>query len=144
MTTFQVDQAPADALFNLMARYKADTFDKKVDLGVGAYRDNNGKPVVLPSVKKAEYYLIEDPEANHEYLPIAGNASFIKAAAKLIFGDSKDVSQIASVQTLSGTGANHLGAVFLHKYPPRVILPTLSTFQTPPGPTTIIFITMPD
>jgi aspartate aminotransferase len=47
-----VPQAPEDALFGLMAAYRADSSDKKVDLGIGAYRDNNAKPWVLPVVKK--------------------------------------------------------------------------------------------
>jgi aspartate/tyrosine/aromatic aminotransferase len=54
-TSFPADavpQAPEDPLFGLMAAYRADTFDKKVDLGIGAYRDNNAKPWVLPVVKK--------------------------------------------------------------------------------------------
>lgn len=45
-------QAAEDPLFGLMAAYKRDNFDKKVDLGIGAYRDNNAKPWVLPVVKK--------------------------------------------------------------------------------------------
>ena len=32
--------------------FKADTSPHKINLGVGAYRDENGKPYVLPSVKK--------------------------------------------------------------------------------------------
>jgi len=54
-TSFPADavpQAPEDPLFGLMAAYRADTFDKKVDLGIGAYRDNTAKPWVLPVVKK--------------------------------------------------------------------------------------------
>jgi aspartate aminotransferase len=54
-TSFSADavpQAPEDPLFGLMAAYRADTFDKKVDLGIGAYRDNNAKPWILPVVKK--------------------------------------------------------------------------------------------
>ena len=47
-----ISLAPADPLFSLIAAYKADTFDQKVDLGVGAYRDDNAKPWVLPVVKK--------------------------------------------------------------------------------------------
>lgn len=47
-----VPQAPEDPLFGLMAAYRADTFEKKVDLGIGAYRDDNAKPWVLPVVKK--------------------------------------------------------------------------------------------
>jgi len=47
-----VPQAPEDPLFGLMAAYRKDPFEKKVDLGIGAYRDNNAKPWVLPVVKK--------------------------------------------------------------------------------------------
>ena len=51
-TSDHVPQAPEDPLFGLMAAYRKDTFEKKVDLGIGAYRDNNAKPWVLPVVKK--------------------------------------------------------------------------------------------
>lgn len=47
-----VPQAPKDPMFGLSAAYRADTDPKKVDLGVGAYRDDNAKPWVLPVVKK--------------------------------------------------------------------------------------------
>lgn len=47
-----VPQAPEDPLFGLMAAYRKDTDSKKVDLGIGAYRDNNAKPWVLPVVKQ--------------------------------------------------------------------------------------------
>ena len=56
-----VPQAPEDPLFGLMAAYRADTFDKKVDLGIGAYRDNNAKPWVLPVVKKVNCTLLSLP-----------------------------------------------------------------------------------
>jgi len=54
-TAFKADlvpQAPEDALFGLMAAFKRDTDPNKVDLGIGAYRDDNAKPWVLPVVKK--------------------------------------------------------------------------------------------
>lgn len=44
--------APEDPLFGLMAAYRRDTDSQKVDLGIGAYRDNNAKPWVLPVVKQ--------------------------------------------------------------------------------------------
>jgi hypothetical protein len=47
-----VQQAPEDPLFGLMAAYRADKDPKKVDLGIGAYRDNNAVPWILPVVKK--------------------------------------------------------------------------------------------
>lgn len=51
-TKNEVPQAPEDPLFGLMTAYRKDSFDKKVDLGIGAYRDDNAKPWVLPVVKK--------------------------------------------------------------------------------------------
>ena len=56
-TLDNVPQAPEDPLFGLMAAYRKDTFDKKVDLGIGAYRDDNAKPWVLPVVKKVGAYV---------------------------------------------------------------------------------------
>ena len=35
-----------------MAAFRADEDSNKVDLGIGAYRDNSAKPWVLPVVKK--------------------------------------------------------------------------------------------
>ncbi|PSS10803.1 hypothetical protein M430DRAFT_179300 [Amorphotheca resinae ATCC 22711] len=113
-----VPQAPEDPLFGLMAAYRADPFDKKVDLGIGAYRDNDAKPWVLPVVKKI---LRNDPALNHEYLPISGLESFTSAAAKLILGaDSPALleKRAHSIQTISGTGAVHLGALFLKRFYP--------------------------
>ncbi|OAA68304.1 aspartate aminotransferase [Niveomyces insectorum RCEF 264] len=114
-----VPQAPEDPLFGLMAAYRADDSKDKVDLGIGAYRDNDGKPWVLPVVKKAEDIIHSDPETNHEYLPIAGLAAFTGKAAELILGaDSPALAdkRVVSLQTISGTGAVHLGALFLAKF----------------------------
>lgn len=45
------------SIFKLTAAFKADKYEKKVNLGVGAYRDDNGKPWVLPSVKMVSNFL---------------------------------------------------------------------------------------
>ncbi|ROW05105.1 hypothetical protein VSDG_00616 [Cytospora chrysosperma] len=114
-----VPQAPEDPLFGLMAAYRADTSPDKVDLGIGAYRDDNAKPWVLPVVKKADEIIRNDPNLNHEYLPIAGLPSFTSKACELVLGaDSPALAEkrVASVQTISGTGACHLGALFLARF----------------------------
>ncbi len=51
-----VPLAPADPIFFLTASFKADTNADKVNLGVGAYRDDNGKPWILPADKKVPYH----------------------------------------------------------------------------------------
>ncbi|KAF2663934.1 aminotransferase class I and II [Microthyrium microscopicum] len=129
-----VPQAPEDPLFGLMAAYREDTSDKKVDLGIGAYRDNNAKPWILPVVKKADEIIHKDPEVNHEYLPIAGLAQFTSASQKLIVsGDSPAIKEgrITSLQTVSGTGAVHLGALFLAKFYQKVYPKTALYMSNP-------------
>ncbi|KAG9318786.1 putative aspartate aminotransferase, cytoplasmic [Chiua virens] len=114
-----VPLAPPDSIFKLTAAYNTDPYPSKVNLGVGAYRDNDGKPWILPVVKKATAKLLEDPSYNHEYLPITGLPEFTSAAAKLILGaNSPAISEgrVVSVQTISGTGANHLAGLFLSRY----------------------------
>ncbi|KAI1332351.1 PLP-dependent transferase [Xylariaceae sp. FL0255] len=117
-----VPQAPADPLFGLLANFKADDHPDKLDVIIGAYRDDNAKPWVLPVVKKADDILRNDPNLDHEYAPIAGVAAFTSKAAELILGgaDSPAIKEkrVTSVQTISGTGAVHLGALFLAKFYP--------------------------
>ena len=48
-------------IFKLTASFKADTHPNKVNLGVGAYRDDNSKPWVLPVVKKVRASLLYSP-----------------------------------------------------------------------------------
>lgn len=81
-----------------------------------AYRTEEGKPWVLPVVKKAEKAVVEDDTLNHEYLPVLGLESYSSAATALLLGE--DSIQIKNknafgIQTLSGTGALRLGAEFL-------------------------------
>ncbi|KAF8921397.1 aspartate aminotransferase [Mucidula mucida] len=115
-----VPLAPPDRSYlQVDRRLQADDFAKKINLGVGAYRDDSDKPWVLPVVKKAEQKLLSTPNIDHEYLPITGLPEFTGAAAKLILGsDSLAIAEgrVTSVQTISGTGANHLGALFVARF----------------------------
>ena len=61
-----------------------------VNLGVGAYRSDEGKPFVLESVKKAEQAIAKE-NLDKEYAPISGVAEFCQASAKLAFGDNSPV-----------------------------------------------------
>ena len=49
-TWAKVPMGPPDAILGLVDAFNKDTDPKKVSLSVGAYRDDNGKPYVLPSV----------------------------------------------------------------------------------------------
>jgi aspartate/tyrosine/aromatic aminotransferase len=53
-----VPLAPPDPIFHLSASYAADpAVEQKINLGVGAYRDDSGKPWVLPVVKKVLFHV---------------------------------------------------------------------------------------
>ena len=45
---------PPDAILGVTEAWRKDTNPKKMNLGVGAYRDDNGQPYVLPSVQQVE------------------------------------------------------------------------------------------
>jgi len=111
---------PPDAILGVTEAYKRDTNPKKVNLGVGAYRDDQGKPFVLPSVRKAEESII-NAKLDKEYTTIAGIPEFTANAIKLALGDNSSVlkdKRNATVQTISGTGALRIGAEFLSKWFP--------------------------
>lgn len=66
-----VPQAAPDAILGIAAAFRESTHPNKVNVCVGAYRDENGKPWVLPSVRRAEEILWQQREEK-EYLPIEG------------------------------------------------------------------------
>lgn len=119
-----VEKLPPDAIFHTKARFKADPDPRKINLGIGAYRTDQGKPYVLQVVRNVEAELLVDPTLNKEYLPIGGDAEFVAASQYLMFGDCDAVSEgrIAGVQTLSGTGALRILANFLKNNFPGITI----------------------
>ncbi|KAH7232492.1 aspartate aminotransferase [Fusarium solani] len=123
-----LEPTPLDGPFALDAAYRKDTHEKKVNLGIGAYRDDQGQPWVLSAVKEAKQKLTSSAGWLHEYLPPQGDEDFLQSAKAVLFGrslSSSDESAIASVQTVSGTGANSLAARFAGRYirPGQIWLP---------------------
>ncbi|TFK57234.1 PLP-dependent transferase [Heliocybe sulcata] len=126
-----VPAGPPDPILGVTEAFKADKDARKINLGVGAYRDDQGKPYVLNCVKKAEEILTAS-KPDKEYLPIAGLPEFTKNAAKLAYGpDSAPIqsNSVAVVQSISGTGALRIGGAFLGRFYPNsktIYLPTPS------------------
>jgi aspartate/tyrosine/aromatic aminotransferase len=81
-----VTMAPPDAILSLTTGFQADKNPKKCNLGVGAYRDDDGKPYVFPVVRKAEAVIVADKTLDKEYAPIDGLADFGKGARGSMFG----------------------------------------------------------
>lgn len=118
-------ETPLDEAFAVNGAYKEDCSPQKVNLGMGVYRTSEGHPWPLPVVTEAEKKLQEaDDISRHEYLAIQGDTEFLALAADLAFGfgDEKGATaseteqerkRVVSIQTVSGTGANRLGAELL-------------------------------
>jgi aspartate aminotransferase len=63
---------------------------KPVSLIIGAYRDEDGRPWPLPSVRKVELELASDSHLSHEYLPMTGIFKLKELTQELIFGKKDD------------------------------------------------------
>jgi len=113
-----VPMGPPDAILGVSEAFKRCTDSNKMNLGVGAYRDDQGKPFVLPCVREAEAQ-IQAAQLDHEYLGITGLPAFTKAAANLAFADAGNViadGRTVTTQAISGTGALRIGSAYLNAF----------------------------
>lgn len=102
---FETLQAqPADKILALMAQYRADPRETKIDLGVGVYKDATGLTPVMKAVKAAEHKLWEEQDSK-SYVGLAGDPAFGDAMVELVLGDSVPRETVAAAATPGGTGA---------------------------------------
>ncbi|XVE84369.1 hypothetical protein DITRI_Ditri17bG0006700 [Diplodiscus trichospermus] len=121
-----VTPAPKDPINGVTEAFLADPCPYKINLGVGAYRDDDGKPVALQCVKEAE-----DKIAATNFLESTSTAvssRLVEESAKLVYGEDSDIikeGRFAGIQALSGTGACRLFAEFQKRFYPdsRIYLP---------------------
>ena len=112
-----INAAPADPILGLGEAFKAETRDKKINLGIGVYKDAKGTTPIMKAVKKAEQRLF-DIETTKNYLSIDGVAEFNAKTKALLFGANSDVvtqGRAKTVQSLGGTGALRIAAEFIKR-----------------------------
>jgi aspartate aminotransferase len=108
----RLERVPDDPILGLMAAFRADPDPKKVDLGVGVFRDAKGDTPVLDCVRKAEKAVLER-QTSKTYVAPAGNPAFNQAMERLVFGGGHPVfaaERVRSIQGPGGCGALRLGA----------------------------------
>lgn len=107
---------PNDPILGLMAAFNEDTNPKKIDLGVGVYKDEAGNTPVLKCVKKAEQFCLAN-ENSKVYLGMAGNVGYNDKIRSIIFGEHQVLAQnrARTTQTPGGTGALRVAAEFLRR-----------------------------
>ncbi|QFT97801.1 Aromatic-amino-acid aminotransferase [Roseovarius sp. THAF8] len=97
-------EQPADKILALMQAYKDDPRDTKIDLGVGVYKDAEGRTPIMRAIKAAEKEWWNEEETK-AYVGLAGDPAFSDAMIRLILDDAAPRDAVAAVATPGGTGA---------------------------------------
>jgi aromatic-amino-acid transaminase len=98
----------SDSLLALIALANADERPDKIDVGVGVYRDGEGRTPILRAVKAAEKRLWEAQETK-AYLGGAGDRRFTQLLRPIVLGRHAQDARILGLQTPGGCGALSLG-----------------------------------
>ncbi len=97
----------SDSLLALIALANADGRPEKIDVGVGVYRDGEGRTPVLRAIKEAERRLWDDQETK-AYLGGAGDKLFPELLKPIVLGPHAGDERIGGLQTPGGCGAIYL------------------------------------
>jgi aspartate aminotransferase len=107
-----LEQLASDSILGLMAKYRADPFGQKVDLGVGVFRDLSGNTPVLDCVRRAEKEVLA-AQTSKTYIGAAGREEFNSAVEELVLGSAHATRRDRRARTLQapgGCGALRVGA----------------------------------
>src|ERR1700726_5271349 len=103
-----------------MAKFRADPFAQKVDLGVGVFRDLSGNTPILDCVRRAEQAVLKS-QTTKSYVSAAGREEFNGAVEELVLGNSHAARRDRRVRTLQapgGCGALRVGAELIRAAAP--------------------------
>jgi len=125
MSFERLSTAVSDPLLALMTKFRADPRMRKMDLGVGMYRDATGHTPIFAAVKHAEERLARH-QMTKSYLGSEGDLEFVKIVGHQVFGHSRT----PGLQTVGGTGALRLAAdLLVRSNPKRRIWVGIPTWQ---------------
>jgi aspartate aminotransferase len=120
----QLDQLVSDSILGLMAKYRADPFAQKVDLGVGVFRDLSGNTPVLNCVRSAEKDILA-AQTSKTYIGAAGREEFNSAVEALVLGAAHPARRDRRARTLQapgGCGALRVGAELIKAAAPSATI----------------------
>jgi aspartate/tyrosine/aromatic aminotransferase len=120
----QVERLVADSILGLMAKYRADPFKHKVDLGVGVYRDLSGNTPILECVRAAEKEVLAT-QSSKAYVGAAGREEFNSAVEELVLGAGHPARLERRARTLQcpgGCGALRVGAELIKAASPGAVV----------------------
>jgi aspartate aminotransferase len=115
-----LQQLPPDAIIGIMALFRADPSEKKVDLSVGVYQNDDNQTPILECVRRGEQDVLKD-QTTKSYVGITGNAGFNAGMQELIFGADHEVvkdRRVATVQAPGGSGGLCVAGHLIHRAKP--------------------------
>ena len=101
-------EVQSDSLLALIALCDADPRPEKIDVGVGVFRDGEGRTPILKVIKDAEEILRQTQETK-AYLGSAGDKRFAELLRPILLGEHSGDERIRGLQTPGGCGALRLG-----------------------------------
>lgn len=110
----QLQPRPDDPILGLNEIFQKDERPEKVNLTVGAYLTDAGVMPLLPTVEEAARRVLARREP-HAYIPMSGLPAYNESVRRLLFGAERAPAlseRTATVQTIGGTGALYLAALF--------------------------------
>lgn len=110
----QLQPRPDDPILGLNELFQKDERPEKVNLTVGAYLTDAGVMPLLPTVEEATKRVLARREP-HAYIPMSGLPAYNESVRRLLFGAERAPAlseRTATVQTIGGTGALYLAALF--------------------------------
>ena len=113
-----------DPILGLMAAFKEDVNIKKIDLGVGVYRDESGQTPIMNSVLEAQK-LRHETELTKAYIGPPGTPKFNELTRNLMFSINHSAitdNRIAGVQTPGGCGALRVAAELIKRANPTTTI----------------------
>jgi aromatic-amino-acid transaminase len=118
-----LDAVRSDSLLKLIALANADTRPNKIDVGVGVYRDGQGRTPVMRAVKAAEKKLWET-QGSKSYLGSKGDEAYAQLLRPIVLGDHAADDRIVGLQTPGGCGALRLAIQLIARANPaaRVLI----------------------
>jgi len=119
-----LDRLPPDPILGVMTAFRADTDPRKVDLGVGVFRDDAGETPIMRAVREAEQELIARQKTK-TYVAAVGNAGFNEAMAQLVLGQGHAAlasGRLRTIQAPGGCGALRLGAELIRAAAPDAVV----------------------
>lgn len=114
------EKMPDDPILGLTVAYNEDPNPRKIDLGAGVYKTEDGNTPIFDAVKKAEAIRLET-ETTKTYTPISGDPAFCERVQPLILGTGHPAlrdGRACAAATPGGSGSLRLAGELINSWKP--------------------------